>query len=78
MGKSGNSLTVTERKSVIELLIDEELLLQRAQSTGTFSADPAVRNAIVQAVIDKIVADFQSQPVSTQQLIRFYNEHMST
>ena len=77
LGESGNSLTATERKSVIELLIDEELMLQRAHSTGTFAADPTVRKAIVQAVIDKTVADFQSQPVSSQQLRRFYQQHQS-
>ena len=74
---SGNSLTAIERRSIIELLIDEELLLQRAQSTGTFAADPTVRKAIVQAVIDKTVADFQRQPVSSPQLRRFYQQHSS-
>ena len=72
---SGNSLTEIERRSIVELLINEELLLQRAQSTGTFAADPAVRKAIVQAVIDKIVADFQRHPVSSQQLRQFYQQH---
>ena len=76
MGESGKSLTEAERQSVIELLIDEELLLQRAQSTGTFAADPAVRKAIVQAVIDKTVADFQRRPVSSRQLKRFYQQHL--
>jgi PPIC-type PPIASE domain len=77
LAASGNSLTAAERRSVIELLIDEELMLQRAHSTGTFAADPAVRKAIVQAVIDKTVADFQHQSVSSRQLRRFYQEHQS-
>lgn len=76
MSESGDSLTATERKSVIEMLIDQELLLQRALSTGTFAVDPAVRKTIVQAVIDKTVADFQSRPVSSQQLKRFYQMHL--
>lgn len=77
VGGSGHRLTETERDSIIQLLIDEELLLQRAQSTGTFGADPGVRKAIVQAVIDKTVADFQSQPIGSQQLRRFHREHLS-
>ncbi len=76
MSESGDSLTATERKSVMEMLIDQELLLQRALSTGTFAVDPAVRKTIVQAVIDKTVADFQSRPVSSQQLKRFYQMHL--
>jgi len=31
----------------------------------------------MQAVIDKTVADFQSWPVSSQQLKRFYQQHQS-
>lgn len=77
VGDSGHSLTELERGSITQLLIDEELLLQRAQSTGTFGADPSVRKAIVQAVIDKIVAGFQSQAVGSQQLRRFHREHPS-
>ena len=76
MSESGDSLTATERKSVMEMLIDQELLLQRALSTGTFAVDPAVRKTMVQAVIDKTVADFKSRPVSSQQLKRFYQMHL--
>lgn len=77
VGNSGRRLTETERDSIVQLLIDEELLLQRAQSTGTLGNDPGVRKAIVQAVIDKTVADFQSQPIDSQQLKHFHREHRS-
>lgn len=74
-GGSPESLNAMQRQSIIELLIDEELLLQRAENLGTFATDPGVRKAIVQAVIDEVVAEFLAQPVDTRQLKLFYLDH---
>jgi hypothetical protein len=65
----------TQRESIIELLIDEELLLQRAEVLGTYGTDPGVRKAIVQAVIDEVVEDFLAEPVDPRLLKLFYREH---
>jgi hypothetical protein len=68
-------LSEAERLSVIDLLIDEELLLQRAESLGVVDADPGVRKAIVQATISNIVEEFLATPPKRQQLEQFYQQH---
>jgi parvulin-like peptidyl-prolyl isomerase len=68
-------LSDAERSAVIDLLIDEELLLQRAQSLGVLEADPGVRKAIVQAAISEIVEEFLSRPFDRQQLQHFFQQH---
>ena len=70
-------LTGAERESLIRLLIDEELLLQRAESLGVLQADPGVRKAIVRATIDGVVEDFLSQPPDDKQLQQFYRRHQA-
>jgi hypothetical protein len=73
----GNSarLSETERRSVIELLVDEELLLQRAESLGVLEKDPGVRKTIVHAVIDEIVEEFLARPIDQKVLEQFYQAH---
>jgi hypothetical protein len=68
-------LSEAERRSVVDLLIDEELLLQRAESLGVVDADPGVRKAIVQAAISDIVEEFLASPPNHQQLEKFYQQH---
>lgn len=68
-------LTGAERNSLIRLLIDEELLLQRAESLGVVEADPGVRKAIVRASINGIVEDFLAEPPQARQLEQFYRLH---
>jgi parvulin-like peptidyl-prolyl isomerase len=70
-------LTGAERQSLIRLLIDEELLLQRAESLGVLQADPGVRKAIVRATIDGVVEDFLAEPPEDQQLQQFYRQHQA-
>ena len=74
---SPDILSTTQRQSILELLVDEELLSQRAQTLGLYGADPGIRKALVQAVIDQVVTDFLSRPVDVQQLRLFYTEHRS-
>lgn len=68
-------LSEAERLSVLDLLIDEELLLQRAESLGVVDAYPGVRKAIVQSVISEIVEEFLATPPDQQQLEQFYRHH---
>ncbi|MGI9325313.1 MAG: hypothetical protein ACR2PZ_08855, partial [Pseudomonadales bacterium] len=46
---SSEVLREADRRSVTDLLIDEELLLQRAESLGVLKADPGIRKTIAQA-----------------------------
>ena len=73
----GGSLGEAERRSVINMLIDEELLLQRAEALGVVEADPGVRKSIVQATIDRVVDDFSAAPVHPGQLEEFYRGHQA-
>jgi parvulin-like peptidyl-prolyl isomerase len=78
LGAGGaRQLTGAERESLIRLLIDEELLLQRAESLGVLQADPGVRKAIVRTTIDGVVADFLAEPPEDQQLQQFYRQHQA-
>jgi hypothetical protein len=73
-GHSGG-LSEFERGVVLDLLIDEELLLQRAETLGILDSAPGVRKAIVQAAINEIVEDFLSRPFDEQVLEQFYLRH---
>lgn len=73
-GRSG-SLSESQRRVVLDLLIDEELLLQRAETLGILDSAPGVRKAIVQAAINEIVEDFLSRPFDEQVLEQFYLRH---
>ena len=72
---ASRSLSEAQRDALVRLLIDEELLLQRAESLGVVQADPGVRKAIVRAAIDAIVADFLAEPPQARQLEQFYRQH---
>lgn len=70
-----DTLSEDQRQSILELLVDEELLLQRAETSGLYGADPGIRKALVQAVIDQVVAEFLANPVDVQELRHFYRQH---
>ena len=72
---SADDLSEQQRQSILELLVDEELLLQRAETLGMYGVDPGIRKALVQAVIDGVVEDFLATSVDVQQLRRFYRQH---
>ncbi|NCF17657.1 MAG: hypothetical protein GWP63_05390 [Haliea sp.] len=77
LNRGGGSLAEAELRSVINMLIDEELLLQRAETLGVVDTDPGVRKAIVQASIDRIVDEFSARPVGPGQLEKFYRGHQA-
>ena len=74
-GAPPDSLSAQQRQSILRLLVDEELLLQRAETLGMYGADPGIRKALVQAVIDQVVAEFLATSVDVQQLRHFYRQH---
>jgi hypothetical protein len=74
-GEHSGGVSESERRVVLELLIDEELLLQRAESLGIPDSAPGVRKAIVQAAISEIVEDFLRRPFDEPMLEQFYVHH---
>ena len=70
-----HKLSTEQQQSVIQVLIDEELLLQRAESLELVSTDPGLRKAAVAAAIDLVVTDYLAQPYTEQELQQFYLDH---
>lgn len=68
-------MATAERRALLQFLVDEELLLQRAESLGVLQADPGVRKAIVRATINGVVEDFLAETLDQRQLEQFYQQH---
>jgi PPIC-type PPIASE domain len=64
-----------DRARVLDRLVEEELLVQRAVEIGLVDSEPGVRKALVQALIDSIVAEAESEEPEPEALRRFYDEH---
>jgi hypothetical protein len=67
-------LSDADRARVLERLIEEELLLQRAQELGLAESDPGIRKALVTAVVDSVVAEAESEEPDEAELRRFFEE----
>ena len=74
-GSSAEKLNTEQKNTIVKLLIDEELLLQRAELLGIASADPGIRKALARAVISQTVTEFLDRPIDEQQLQTFYLEY---
>jgi parvulin-like peptidyl-prolyl isomerase len=74
-GASADTLDNEQKNIIVKLLIDEELLLQRAELLGIACADPGIRKALARAVIDKTADEFLAQPIAPQQLKDFHLKH---
>ena len=74
-GSSAEKLNAEQKNTIVKLLIDEELLLQRAELLGIASADPGIRKALARAVISQTVTEFLDRPIDEQQLQTFYLEY---
>jgi hypothetical protein len=68
-------LAEEDRTRVLDRLVEEELLVQRAVEVGLVDSEPGVRKALVQALIDSIVAEAESEEPEPETLRRFYDEH---
>jgi hypothetical protein len=68
-------VTAADRARVLERLVQEELLVQRGVEIGLVESDPGVRKTLVQAVIDSVVAEAESQEPDPETLRRFYEAH---
>ena len=76
-GTPADTLTPKQKNTIVTLLIDEELLLQRAELLGIAGTDPGVRKALARAVINQAVANVFTQPISPEQLEAFYRAHQT-
>jgi hypothetical protein len=64
-----------DRARVLARLVDEELLVQRAVEIGLVDSEPGVRKALVQALVDSVVAEAESEEPDPAELRRFYEEN---
>ena len=76
-GSSADTLDTEQKNTIVKLLIDEELLLQRAELLGIASVDPGIRKALARAVISQTVTEFLGRPMDEQQLKTFYVDHQA-
>lgn len=60
------------RQAVLDRLVDEALLVERAQETGLIESDLTVRKAVIRAVIDTVVAEAAAMPTDEAALRAFH------
>lgn len=70
-----NPVSDADRERALDTLITEELLIQRAEEIGLLQSDRMVRSAVVDAMIQTIVAREQAEQPDDATLRRFYDEH---
>jgi parvulin-like peptidyl-prolyl isomerase len=70
-----NPVAEGDRARVLARLVDEELLVQRALEIGLADSEPGVRKALVQALVDSVVAEAESEEPDASELRRFYEEN---
>lgn len=68
-------LAAGDRRRMLDRLIDEELLLQRALELDLERREPRIRGALVSAVVDAALADAARGEPSDETLRGFYDRH---
>ena len=76
-GQSYSDMSDRERNSLVQVLIDEELLIQRGELLKIPRRDIGVRKSLVSASIRDIIGEFEAIPVSEETLRDFFHEHSS-
>ena len=71
-GMSLENLSDSQYHGLIQRLIDDELILQRAEELDIPLADPGIGKLLIRAVVDDIVNDFLSSAADEEELIEFY------
>ena len=64
-----------DRRHILDRMIEEELLVQRAVSLGLDRSDPVVRNTLVSAMIESVVAGVGQREPSAEEVATFYEEN---
>jgi hypothetical protein len=70
-----NPIGEEERSFVLDRLVDEELLVQRALELGLARHDRRVRNDLVSALLDSVAADAAQREPRPEELRAFYEEN---
>ena len=68
-------LTEIDKSFVLERMIEEELLIQRARELGMFSANTIIRGTIVQQMINMIISENSLKIIDPDDLKKFYNQN---
>jgi hypothetical protein len=72
---SRDPLDESDRQHILDRLIEEELLVQRATELGLDRTDPVVRNTLVSAMIETVVAGVGQQEPSAEEVEQFYADN---
>ena len=72
-----NPMTAADRRHVLDRLIEEKLLLQRALEIGVPFSDPTVRKTIINAMIETVTSDNVSAAVDESELLQFYQQNQA-
>ncbi len=64
-------LTAIDREQILQRLIDEQLLIQRAMSIGLLKSDPAIRAAISTAMIESVTREAAATVPDNRDLEQF-------
>jgi parvulin-like peptidyl-prolyl isomerase len=64
-------------KQLLQRLIDDELILQRAEELGILQADPGIRKLLARSAINTVVRESQALLINEPQLLAFYNNHQA-
>jgi hypothetical protein len=67
-----NLLTEADEQIILQRLVDEELLLQRAITLGLVEAEPELRNSLVAALTREVISRSRFEDVDQQKLEEFY------
>ncbi len=71
-----NEISSNKKVLIIERLIDEELLLQKAIELGLIRKDSMLKNNIVQVMLDYIVSSNQEPDPTNQELNEFFEKNL--
>lgn len=67
-----DALTPADRKQALNMLIQEELLIQRSQEIDLVSVDPSIRKALTGAMVQFIIAENGATDISEDSLRAHY------
>jgi hypothetical protein len=74
LGLPKNSST---QHSILQRLVDDELILQRAEDLGVLYADPGIRKLLARSAIDNITNNAENLPIDESALRAFYKSHQA-
>jgi len=63
--------------SILQRLVDDELILQRAEDLGVLYADPGIRKLLARSAIDNITNNAENLPIDESALRAFYKSHQA-